>query len=101
MSAPKPGEYGEPWKYNDSQNYVHEVQTGNIICDLVKRAKPNGQRITERVNVLSGLDPAGVAPLIEAAKAVLYAGAGDPGHVDNVRAYIALRAALKALVVSK
>jgi hypothetical protein len=106
MSAPNPGQYGEPVQLV-GDCVIAATDGGPVVCgghdwDESGIIFPDvGDRIVACVNALDGLDPAALPTLIEAAKETL----GLCGDVSNceptswTRSVQALRAALAALGV--
>jgi len=118
------GEYGEPWRVLtdglcSGGGIVADNRTpGSALVAEVhfRESQSEQQAIRERivscVNTLDGLDPAGMAPLIEAAKLdrnTIIVGGDKPGQSTRFTGrwvavpeedFEALRAALKALGVA-
>jgi len=105
------GEFGEPW-FASKRGMLGGVieatrKTPGSLCIAQVHFRENEQemeatraRIVSCVNALSGMDPAGVAPLIEAAKLAYYR-LSDKTLSDKFRQTAnGLEAALKALGVS-
>lgn len=86
--ATRVGEFGEPWSASGTSGMVlHREQKARAVAC---------------VNALSGLNPAAVGAVIEAARAVMLNGRGRSGgsvYMTNRDQWVALRSALDALKV--